>query len=281
MSWAHIPELINPVAFTVGPMAVRWYGLMYGAAFLTCSALISRRLRTESFPFTKEQASDFFFWAVVGVLVGGRLGYVLLYDFVSFLADPLGVFLPLVRTESGLQFIGIYGMSYHGGLVGVVAAGILFCRQARLSFWQLADLVAPAVPLGYFWGRIGNFLNGELYGRLTNVPWAMVFPQDPLQRLRHPSQLYEALGEGLLLFALLWPLRRFRPFPGFSLCAYVCGYGLIRFFIEFTREPDAQIGLIGGWLTQGQILCLAMIVISLSILPFGLSRISSSSSKGE
>jgi phosphatidylglycerol:prolipoprotein diacylglycerol transferase len=151
-------------------------------------------------------------------------------------------------------------MSFHGGAVAILIAGIIFCRRRNVDFWRFADLICPSIPLGYTFGRIGNFINGELYGRATTVSWGMVFPNDPLHLLRHPSQLYEAFFEGIVLFTILWLIRKRSPFDGALFAFYLIGYGAIRFFIEFFREPDAQLGFVLGPFSMGQILCFAMIV---------------------
>jgi phosphatidylglycerol:prolipoprotein diacylglycerol transferase len=157
-------------------------------------------------------------------------------------------------------------MSYHGGAIGVAAASAYFCIRNKINFWRFADLFSPAIPLGYTFGRIGNFINGELYGRATTVPWGMYFPLDPTRQLRHPSQLYEAFLEGIVLFGLLWLIRKKTRFEGFLLGIYICGYGFVRFIIEFFREPDSQLGFVLGSLSMGQVLCLLMIAFGLAIL---------------
>ena len=156
-------------------------------------------------------------------------------------------------------------MSYHGGAIGVLVATVMFCRKHTINFWNFADLFAAAIPLGYTFGRIGNFINGELYGRVTTAPWGMYFPLDPYRQLHHPSQLYEAFFEGIVLFALLWSIRKKKCFDGFLFSLYLIGYGTVRFFIEFYREPDPQLGFIAGTLTMGQLLCLGMIVTAVII----------------
>jgi phosphatidylglycerol:prolipoprotein diacylglycerol transferase len=157
-------------------------------------------------------------------------------------------------------------MSYHGGVIGVILVSIFFCHKYRINFWNFADLLCPAIPLGYTFGRIGNFINGELYGRVTAVPWGMYFPLDPMHQLRHPSQLYEVFFEGIFLFVILWSLRKMKCFDGFFFSLYLIGYGLVRFFIEFVREPDPQLGFILGPFTMGQILCIFMILGGIFIM---------------
>ncbi len=237
---------------------------MYIVAFALTYFLVVYRLQKEKFPYTRETIQDFMLWAIIGVILGGRLGYVLFYNFEYFLRHPSEIFLPFDFSH-GMRFVGISGMSYHGGLVGLIAAAVIFCRKHRIAFWNMADLFAPAVPLGYTFGRIGNFINGELWGRATTVPWGMYFPLDGSGLLRHPSQLYEAFFEGILLFAVLWGLREKRYFEGFFVALYMAGYGLVRFFIEFYREPDAHLGFVVGNLSMGQVLSLLMVAVGVAI----------------
>jgi phosphatidylglycerol:prolipoprotein diacylglycerol transferase len=198
-------------------------------------------------------------WAILGVLLGGRIGYVIFYNLGYYLQHPLEAILPFTFSN-GIQFTGISGMSYHGGVIGVLLAFVYVSKQYEISFFNLTDMVVPAIPLGYTFGRLGNFINGELYGRVTEVPWGMYFPAAPSHQLRHPSQLYEAFFEGIFLFAILWAMRKKSPFPGFLPGLYLIGYGVVRFFIEFYRMPDEHLGTVLGILTMGQILCLGMII---------------------
>lgn len=266
--WQHIPEKIDPTILKFGAFQLRYYGLMYLAAFFTTYSLVLYRIRTEKFPYKKEEIQDYFVWAVLGLLAGARLGYVLCYQPQYFLHHPLEIILPFEWSTGSLRYTGISGMSYHGGLVGVAASSLAFCRRRKIGFWSFADLLCPAIPLGYTFGRIGNFLNGELYGRVTTVPWGMYFPDDTAGMLRHPSQLYEAFFEGILLFAVLWSLRRKKASPGFFLALYLMGYGAVRFVIEFFREPDPQIGFLFGFFTTGQMLCLVMIFAGAALMAF-------------
>jgi phosphatidylglycerol---prolipoprotein diacylglyceryl transferase len=258
-AWQHLPEHMSPILFEIGSFQLRYYSLMYLVAFTLTYALVTYRLKTEPFHFSNETIQDCMLWGIIGIIIGGRLGYVLFYNFDYYLQHPLEIILPFDFSD-GFRFVGISGMSYHGGVIGVIIAGLMFCHREKISFWTLADLFVPAAPLGYTFGRIGNFINGELWGRMTTVPWGMYFPLDSTHGLRHPSQLYEAFFEGIVLFALLWTYRRKRPFEGVSLSFYLMGYGAVRFFIEFYREPDPQIGLLFGLISMGQILCLAMIL---------------------
>jgi phosphatidylglycerol:prolipoprotein diacylglycerol transferase len=257
--WQHLPAHFRPYLFEIGSFQLRYYSLMYIVAFLLTYFLVSHRIKTERYPYSMETIQNAFIWIITGLILGARLGYVLFYNFGYYLHHPLEILLPF-DFNGDLRFVGISGMSYHGGAVGVLIAAVIFCRRYKIDFWNLADLVTPAVPLGYTFGRIGNFINGELYGRATTVPWGMYFPLDPSRQLRHPSQLYEAFFEGLFLFAILWGLRKKSPFDGFMLALYIAGYGFVRLVIEFFREPDAQLGFIFGPLTMGQLLCLFMIL---------------------
>ncbi|MDI9571201.1 MAG: prolipoprotein diacylglyceryl transferase [Pseudomonadota bacterium] len=256
--WQHLPERMSPVFLEFGSFQVRYYSLMYLVAFACTYWLAGYRIRDEKYPYAMETIQDIMIWMILGLILGGRLGYVLFYNGGYYLQHPWEIFLPFDFSQ-GVRFVGISGMSFHGGALGALAAAIIFCRRRGLDFWRLADFFSPAIPLGYTFGRIGNFINGELYGRPTDIPWGMYFPLDSEGLLRHPSQLYEAFGEGILLFVALWFLRKRSPFDGFLLAAYLIGYGLIRFFIEFFRQPDIQIGYLWGFLTMGQLLCLIMV----------------------
>ena len=262
--WSHLPEYISPVAFRIGPVEVHYYGLMYLIAFAICYSLILNRIKKENTGFSKAVIDNYFPWLILAVLIGGRLGYALFYDFPYYLRHPFEVILPF-DINNGLQYIGLYGMSYHGALIGVIIATVIFCCKHKLFFWSFADLFAPVVPLGYTFGRLGNFINGELYGRVTRVPWGMYFPLDSTHQLRHPSQLYEALFEGLFLFIILWSLRKRMRIPGALFSLYIIGYGLVRFFLEFFRQPDSQLGFVIGPFSMGQILCFVMIISGILI----------------
>jgi len=257
--WSHIPEHLNPVFVKIGPFQAHYYGLMYIAAFLTVYLLILYRLKNDDTGISRRFIDDCFFWVILSVLVGGRLGYALFYNPGYYISHPLEIILPF-DTENGFKYTGLYGMSYHGALLAVIFTAAAYCRSQKTDFWKVADLFASAVPLGYTFGRLGNFINGELYGRVTKVPWAMYFPLDPSRQLRHPSQLYEALFEGVLLFLIIWPLRKKMPATGCLFGLYLAGYGVIRFFLEFFREPDAQLGFVLGPFTMGQLLCFAMVL---------------------
>ncbi|WP_447971883.1 prolipoprotein diacylglyceryl transferase [Nitrospira sp. M1] len=247
------PE-IDPVFFRLGPLAFRWYGLMYllglGAAYF----LIKSRAASKNLALSPEQLSDLIVYAAFGVFLGGRLGYILFYNPAFYLENPLKIF----AVWEG-------GMSFHGGLVGTCAALWIFSRRLGFPLLSIADLAAGAVPIGLGFGRLGNFINGELYGRATDVSWCMVFPQGGPE-CRHPSQLYEALLEGFLLFLILTVIQRRHTPPGTIFWSFLIGYGFARFFIEQFRQPDSHIGFLFNTLTMGQLLCLPMILIGTTML---------------
>ena len=249
------PE-IDPVAFSLGPLSVHWYGLMYLAGFALALWLGGVRARRSSGLWRPEQVSDLVFYGAVGVILGGRVGYVIFYHFDYFVRDPLWLF----KVWDG-------GMSFHGGLLGVLVAMWLYGRSQGKSFFQVTDFIAPLVPLGLGLGRIGNFIGGELWGRASDVPWAMVFPTDPGQLARHPSQLYQFFLEGFVLFCILWWFSA-KPKPRMSVSGlFLLIYGLARFSVEFAREPDAQLGFIAfDWLTMGQLLSLPMVVMGILLM---------------
>ncbi len=263
--WQHIPEHINPAFLEIGSFQLRYYGLMYLVAFSIIYLLVIYRIKDEGIEYSKETIQDYFVWAIAGLLIGARVGYVIFYNLEYYAAHPLYILFPF-DISAGFRFVGISGMSYHGGLAGVILASVWFCRRRAINFWQFADLFSPAIPLGFTFGRIGNFLNGELYGRVTDVWWGMYFPLDPLFQLRHPSQLYEAFFEGIFLFTILWTIRKKRVFDGYLFPLYLTGYGSVRFCIEFLRQPDPQVGLFMGMLSMGQILCILMIVIGIVVM---------------
>lgn len=265
--WNNIPKHINPNIFEIGSFQLRYYGLMYVVAFAVTYLLVMYRINDEKYNYSKETVQNYFMWAILGVIIGGRLGYVVFYNFKYYIANPLEIISPFDFSD-GFRFIGISGMSYHGGVIGVIFASVIFFRKNNINLWHFADLLSPAVPLGYTFGRLGNFMNGELYGRVTTVPWGMYFPLDASGQLRHPSQLYEAVFEGLILFMLLWELRKLKVFDGFFFSMYLIGYGLVRFFIEFVRLPDSQLGFVLGPFTMGQILCFCMMLGGVLIIIF-------------
>lgn len=263
--WAHIPEYINPVLVSFGQFKVYWYGLMYPVGFLTVFFLVIYRIRTEKLILTEEMVFDFLLWAVVSAVLGGRIGHVVSSDLSYYLANPWKILLPFDST-GGWHYTGILGMSYHGGAIALILAYIWFCYKRRFNPWQFADIILPAIPAGYTFGRIGNFINGELYGRVTTMPWGMYFPTDPTHQLRHPTQIYEAFFEGIVLFIILWSLRKQRWFNGLTLSLYLIGYGIIRFFIEFIREPTGINKVQFGFMNLAQVMSLLMIVAGVVLI---------------
>lgn len=242
---------IDPVIFRIGKLPVRWYGMMYLLGFFLGYFLLRRLAPRRGLPLDKDAVSDLLFYLILGVILGGRLGYVLFYNLPYYLEHPLEI----VAIWQG-------GMSFHGGLLGVVAAALIFCRRRRLPVLPMGDLLVTAAAPGLGLGRVGNFINGELWGRVTDVPWAMVFPgAGPLPR--HPSQLYQAVLEGPVLFFCLWLLIRKDAPAGVPFFAFWLLYGLFRLTVEFFREPDAHLGFLWGGATMGQILSFPMILIGL------------------
>jgi phosphatidylglycerol:prolipoprotein diacylglycerol transferase len=257
--WQHLPQHISPVIFQIGSFKLQYYGLMYLVAFGITYGLVLYRLRHEPrFAVSREQVNDLTTLIILGLMVGARLGYVVFYNLGYFLRHPLEIVLPFEFSD-GITFTGISGMSYHGGVIGIIVAAWLYTRKHGLALRDMADLYVPCIPLGYTFGRIGNFINGELYGRVTTAPIGMLFPLAPDKLPRHPSQLYEAFFEGVFLFAVMWSIRKMRAPRGAMLGVYLMGYGLVRFFIEFYREPDAHIGFVVGVFSMGQLLCAAMV----------------------
>lgn len=258
--WQNLPAHISPVIFQIGSFKLQYYGLMYILAFgCTYALALYRQKREPRFAMTKGNVQDLTTALILGLLIGARLGYVLFYNLPYYLQHPLEIIFPF-RFENGLQFIGISGMSYHGGLIGTIIAGAWYCRRNEIVFRTAIDLIVPVIPLGYTFGRLGNFINGELYGRVTTHPIGMHFPLAAGSGLRHPSQLYEAFFEGIFLFLIMWRLKRIKRPAGAMLAFYLIGYGFIRFVIEFFRQPDAHIGFVFLALSMGQLLCAAMVL---------------------
>lgn len=250
---------LDPIIVRIGPLQLSWYGLMYVLGFSFSYILLRYQLKRKDFGISKSEVDDLYFYALMGLIMGARLGYILFYNLKMYLDNPL---------EIPAFWHG--GMSFHGGLIGVLIAGILFCWRNKKSFWKLADLVVVTVPIGLGLGRIGNFINGELYGRINDVPWAMIFPKGgPFPR--HPSQLYESALEGGALFLILWFLKDKELATDRLLPIFLLIYGMFRFFVEFLREPDPQLGFIFGPFTMGQILSFFMIVAG-AILLFYLKK---------
>ena len=306
LAYVDFPAWLRPEI--IPGLPIRWYGLMYLVAFaLTYGLFRHLTAQRDTLAISKDTVLNLFFWGIVGVLLGGRLFSVLIYDPTGYYArNPLQIVFPFERVDGALRFTGLQGMSYHGGLVGGLTAVLIYCRAKRLEMLQVMDLLAASAPLGYTFGRLGNFINGELYGRITSSPLGMVFPQAPsypagepwvreaaaaagvpldegvqmVNLPRFPSQLFEALFEGVVLWVLLWfVLRRHRPFPGFLLVMYMIGYGVARFAVEYLREPDVGLGYpialvqvanpaqFTPWnFTTGQILSAVMVIAGLAML---------------
>jgi phosphatidylglycerol:prolipoprotein diacylglycerol transferase len=258
---------IDPVAIHLGPLAVRWYGLSYLLGFWGAWHAGLRRARMPHVAWPQQRVGDLLFYVVMGVILGGRIGYTFFYNFdpqgqLVFLHDPLVIF----RIWEG-------GMSFHGGLLGVIVAFMVFARHQKLNVFEISDFAAPLIPIGLFTGRIGNFINGELWGAPTALPWGMVFQHADSQP-RHPSMLYEAGLEGLLLFTVLWWFGS-KPRPRMALSAmFLVVYASCRTLVEFVRVPDAQLGYLFGsdWITMGMTLCVPMFLAGLCMLVLAYSR---------
>ena len=258
--------IIDPILFQIGPIAIRWYALAYVFGIIL-GWLYARRIVSNDVlwgptgsPITKRRIDDFIVFGTIGIVVGGRLGYILIYDLQTFVGEPLKIF---ALWEGG--------MSFHGGFVGVIVAIAIFARYTKVPVWSLVDVAAVVTPIGLCLGRMANFINGELYGRVTDVPWGMVFPMGGSEP-RHPSQLYEAGLEGIVLGLALWYLaykRKCLRRPAFISAAFVAGYGAARTFVEFFRQPDTQIGTDGflsGGITMGMLLSVPMLVIGVVMM---------------
>lgn len=257
---------IDPIAFSVGPLDVRWYGLMYLVGFILFAVLGRiQRKRPQYQGWRVSQIDDFLFYAIFGIIIGARLGYVLFYKPVFYFNHPLEI----IKMWEG-------GMSFHGGLVGFLLAVFWFSKKTRRTFFQVGDFVAPLVPLGLCAGRIGNFINGELVGRVTSVPWAMNFGQ-PDSLPRHPSQLYQAALEGVLLFIVLWIYSK-KPRPAGAISGlFLAGYGICRFIVEFFRQPDAFMGYLQFGLTAGQWYSVPMVVAGIGLMVWAYCKHSNKS----
>ncbi len=258
---------IDPVALQLGPIAIHWYGLMYLLGFWLGWLLANRRAAWAHVGWPKDRISDLLFYIVVGVILGGRIGYMLFYAY-----DDNGHWLP---ADDPLMILRVWqgGMAFHGGLLGVLTAIGVFAWLRKLPYFEVADFIAVLVPVGLFTGRIGNFINGELWGKVTDLPWGMVFRTAPDALPRHPSMLYEAILEGPVMFAILWWIGRKPHARGVLSATFLLLYATFRFAVEFVRVPDAQLGYLHfGWLTRGQELCLPMFVGGLLILIWALRR---------
>lgn len=277
--YQNLPQNIDPMALMVGSFSIRWYALSYITGFLLVYGILKWHINNKTeqiaqifnLQFSISNSSkirsqilnliaDFLMYAFIAAVIGGRIGYVLFYDLKSFIDSPLRIISPF---DAYGNYVGIFGMSYHGALIAIVIATWLFVKNNKLAFWKFADLLAPAAAAGYFFGRVGNFLNGELFGRPTELPIGMYFGAESF--LRHPSQLYEAFGEGLLLFIFLWMISKWKKFDGEVFAWYLIGYALIRFVLEFLREPDPQLGFISANLTMGQLLSIGLLVTGVGV----------------
>jgi phosphatidylglycerol:prolipoprotein diacylglycerol transferase len=250
------PEF-NPVAVSIGPLAIRWYALAYMAGFLLGWRYCLKLAESNPAGPAPKLFDDFLTWAIIGVILGGRLGYILFYNAEAYAAEPL----EMLKVWHG-------GMSFHGGMMGVITAAFVFAKKHKIRFFAFMDILACVTPIGLGLGRLANFVNGELYGRVTNVPWAVAFPRGGYLP-RHPSQLYEAGLEGLVLFLILYVVAlnpKWRARPGILSGVFLLGYGLFRFLVEFVREPDQQLGFLYAGATMGQILCVPMMMFGLYLI---------------
>ncbi len=242
---------IDPEIIRIGPLAVRWYGMMYILGFASSYFLVLYQVKKKAVGITKAHIDDIYFYLVLGLLVGARLGYVIFYNLSYYLSHPLEIFV-----------LWHGGMSFHGGAIGTFVLGYIAMKRRNIPFLKMADLIIVTAPLGLFFGRIGNFINGELFGKPATVPWAMIFPEGG-NVPRHPSQLYEALLEGLVLFIVLWFYKDRKKREGEMFALFLILYAVFRIFCEFFREPDVQLGYLFGVLTMGQILSITMLIIGL------------------
>ena len=252
---------ISPTIFQIGIFEIRWYGLFYAISFIIGYIFLKKLLQKKNIFLNDKIYENFIFSLLLGVILGGRLGYVLFYNLAYYLENPIKIF----ATWEG-------GMSFHGGAIGVIIFGIIFVRKNKLSFYKLADCTMPFVAIGLGLGRIGNFINAELYGKPTNMPWGMIFPNsDNLPR--HPSQIYEALLEGLLLFIISYIICKKTKTDGLGFWSFIGLYGIFRFFVEFFRQPDSQIGYFFQYITMGQILSSFMVIFSVFFIIILLKKI--------
>jgi phosphatidylglycerol:prolipoprotein diacylglycerol transferase len=253
---------INPILLQVGPLKIHWYGIMYLLGFVAAWFLSRYRARKTPELWSDEQIADIIFYGIIGVLLGGRLGYVLFYNFSFYASNPMDIF----KVWDG-------GMSFHGGVIGVIIAHIMCGRKIGKSLFQIGDLVLPSLPIGLGLGRIGNFINGELWGSVTSLPWGVVFPKDPTGMPRHPSELYEFALEGVVLFTILW-IYSSKQRPRMAVSGlFLLTYGVFRFLVEFVRLPDRQIGYIAwDWLTMGQLLTIPMMAFGIFFIIAGYKK---------
>ena len=237
---------INPIIVKLGPLQIRWYGVMYILGFMASYLLVRYQIRKKGLDIDIDIVNKLFFALIIGLIIGARLGYVIFYNLAFYLSHPLRLF---ALWEGG--------MSFHGGLVGIILSGLIYVRRHRVNFWEFADLIIVTAPIGLGLGRLGNFLNAELYGRVTTLPWGMIFPSEG-NLPRHPSQLYELFLEGILLFTIMWWIKDFPFKKGTLFCLFLFLYSIFRFSVEFFREPDPQLGLVFSFMTIGQVLSVLM-----------------------
>jgi len=271
--WNHIYEHFNPIAFEIFGFKVHWYGIMYILALLSALYMAKYIVQKDKLSISEKTLDDYFIWVEIGVILGARIGYFIFYvpDNSYYLLHPWQMFNPFIDGE----FVGIRGMSYHGAVIGFAIATLLFVKFKKANLWQLLDIVALAVPAGYIFGRIGNFLNQELIGRMTNVEWGIYVNGI----LRHPSQLYEAFFEGFVIFIILFWYRKKKKFDGELIALYMILYGIFRSFCEMFRMPDPQLGFIIGHFTMGELLSFVMILAGMFIYFIKFKQITNKISK--
>lgn len=264
--WSEIYSKFDPIAFSFLGLNVHWYGIMYVLALLVALGAAKYFVKKDNLPFSDKTLDNYFIWVEIGVILGARLGFVFIYSDAQmfYIAHPWEIFNPFYNGK----FVGISGMSYHGAVIGFIIATFWFCKKHNQNAWKLLDLVAICIPLGYIFGRIGNFLNQELVGTASDVPWAI----NVGGVLRHPSQLYEALLEGVLVFIILYIYRKYKKFDGELISLYVILYSIMRFISEIFRQPDVQIGEVFLGLSMGQILSFLMLFVGLVVYFYLLSK---------
>jgi phosphatidylglycerol:prolipoprotein diacylglycerol transferase len=267
--WQNIYSHFDPIAFHLGSIAVHWYGIMYALALLIAIYSAHWIIKKDNIDLHKDILDSYILWAEIGVILGARIGYILFYDTHTYyyLTHPWQIFNPFIDG----MYAGISGMSYHGALIGFIISTIIWCRKNKISFWFMTDIAVLAIPIGYIFGRIGNFFNQELIGRVTDVPWAIYVNGT----LRHPSQLYEAILEGLFVFIILYVYRNRKKFDGQLALMYVGLYSFARIVAEFFRQPDIQLGFIlnTSWLTMGMFISMIFVVCSFVCLFYIMKNI--------
>lgn len=265
--WQNIYSQFDPVAFNLGSVAVHWYGIMYALALLSAIYVAKWFIKYDNINIKQDTFDSYIWWAEIGVILGARLGYIVFYDTqtIYYLTHPWQIFNPFIDGV----YTGISGMSYHGAFIGFLIASILFCKKHKISFWFITDIAVLGISFGYIFGRFGNFFNQELIGRVTDVPWAIYVGNT----LRHPSQIYEAILEGLIVFLILIYFRNKKKFDGQLAIIYGVAYSTARIIAEFYREPDIQLGfLYGGWVTMGMLISFLTLIITIVILFFMRKR---------